>query len=161
MTMRIVPGHLSRLFLQDSRPDPESALGNANSLMVAVGLVRKDRFTPEQEKSAIEIARRLLELGADINEANAVGWTALHAATFIGADALVEFLVKNGANINAKNGGGRTPHSLAEGENDVGLLARPKPKDSTVAMLKKLGADKSSNTKPAGECILGRYQYEE
>lgn len=136
--------------------DDNQILGNGSSLMVAVGLGKKNDFTPSEEKSALDAAQRLITLGADVNEATASGWTALHAAAFVGANTLVKFLVEKGAKVNVQTGCGRTPLSLAEGLSVVGLLDRTVPHESTAALLKSLGADDAKATAPVGACVLGR-----
>jgi ankyrin repeat protein len=136
--------------------DDNQILGNGSSLMVAVGLGKKNDFTPAEEKSALDSAKRLVTLGADVNEVTATGWTALHAASFVGANSLVSYLVEQGAKVNVQTGCGRTPLSLAEGESVVGLLDRTVPHESTASLLKSLGADDAKASAPAGQCVLGR-----
>lgn len=136
--------------------DDNQILGNGTSLMVAVGLGKKNDFTPSEEKSSLDSAKRLIALGADVNEVSVTGWTALHAAAFVGANSLVSYLVEQGAKVNAQTGCGRTPLSLAEGQSVIGLLDRTVPHDSTAALLKKLGADDAKSGKPVGACVLGR-----
>jgi len=136
--------------------DDNQILGNGTSLMVAVGLGKKNDFTPSEEKSALDSAKRLVALGADVNEATATGWTALHAAAFVGANSLVSYLVEQGAKVNVQTGCGRTPMSLALGESVIGLLDRTVPHDSTADLLKSLGADDAKASAPAGQCVLGR-----
>ena len=104
----------------------------------------------------MDAVRRLIDLGADVNEATASGWTPLHAAAFIGADNLIRFLVEKGAKVNVRNGCGRTPYSLAAGDSVVGLLDRTIPRESTMKVLRSLGADEARAGKPVGSCILGR-----
>lgn len=144
----------------ENHADDNQVLGNGTPLMVAVGLGRQNRFTAEEEKRALVVAKRLLDLGADINEATATGWTALHAAAFNGSDMLIRFLVENGANLDTQNGCGRTPLSLASAENDAGLVARSRAKQPTVELLRSLGAGKTEPAGPVGVCVLGRYQYQ-
>jgi uncharacterized protein len=138
-----------------SYADDNQILGNGTPLMVAAGLGKKNDFTSLEERQAIGAVKRLIELGADINDTTATGWTALHAAAFIGADNLIKFLVDEGANVNAINGCGRTPWSLASGENVFGLLDRTSPRDSTMDVLESFGGDRG-DSQAAGICILGR-----
>jgi hypothetical protein len=49
----------------------------------------------------------------------------------------VQFLIDNGAKLNAKTKQGFTPLDVALGKSIVGQL--PVPKDTTVALLRKLG----------------------
>ena len=55
-----------------------------------------------------------------------------------GADSIVQFLVDSGARLNVKTKQGFTALDIAMGKNSVAQL--PVPKDSTVALLRKLGA---------------------
>ena len=117
------------------------------------------KFTPEQEQQAMEFAKVLVGLGADVNASTSTGWTPLHAAAFIGADSLVTYLVEQGAKLNARNGCGQTPLSLALRANTVGLVAIEFPDDvreSTAELLVTLGADETASSERSGECILGR-----
>jgi ankyrin repeat protein len=138
--------------------DGNQIQGNATIFMAAVGMGRQKGLTKEQERAALVITKRLVALGADVNEANAAGWTPLHVAAFNGTNTLVKFLAEEGATLNVMNGCGRTPLSLASGENTVGLLAASKPKPDTVKLLRELGAESSQPKGPMGECVLGRIQ---
>jgi uncharacterized protein len=137
--------------------DDNQVLGNGSTLMLTAGLGKKDDFTLEEERTALAAAKRLLELGADVNETTATGWTPLHAAAYIGANSIVRFLVDKGAEIDAQNGCGRTPLSLADGENSIGLIRPIPPREETVKLLRNLGAGKSTSSGPVGECVLGRF----
>lgn len=136
--------------------DDNQFQGNATSLMVAAGMGRNNDYSPEEEEKALAVVKRLLEFGADINEANEVGWTALHAAAFLGADKIVKYLVDNGAVVDAQNGCGLTPLSLAVGRNQTGLIRRTVPHMTTAELLLELGAADAQPPEPAGQCILGR-----
>jgi len=141
--------------------DDNQILGNGTPLMVAAGMGRRNDFSPEGEQNAIQAVSRLLELGADINEATATGWTPLHSASFRGANNLIRFLVEKGAAVNVKNGCGRTPLSMASGVNVVGVPYRNLLRPDTVEILKSLGADDTKALAPAvGVCILGRGGFE-
>ncbi|MDZ7739193.1 MAG: ankyrin repeat domain-containing protein [Bacteroidales bacterium] len=65
----------------------------------------------------IELAEFMLSKGADVNEAatsgDVEGWAAIHYAVNHGNEELVSFLIKNGANVNAKTKEGLAPLSLA------------------------------------------------
>jgi ankyrin repeat protein len=67
------------------------------------------------ESSRVEACKLALELGANINQANRQGNTALHAAAFSGFTTVVEFLIAQGANPNLRNDVGDTPLKVAEG----------------------------------------------
>jgi ankyrin repeat protein len=127
------------------------------------GTDRRDRYglindvTPEQlESDAMAIARAAIELGANVNQADANGNTALHQAASKNFNGLIEFLVARGAQVNAKNRRGQTPLALAEGAAAAGAARRRIASGSqagaqpaaagapavspTAALLRKLGA---------------------
>jgi len=65
--------------------------------------------------------------------------TALHGAALKGLNSIVEFLVANGAELEAKDGNGRTPLELAMGFYDENFLRQAaEPKVETVALLESL-----------------------
>jgi ankyrin repeat protein len=124
--------------------------------MAAVGLGRRADMTNDEEDRALKIAENLIKLGADVNAATETGWTALHAAAFLGSDKLVRFLVEKGAAIDAVNGCGRTPISLALADKTDGMLDRTLPRVDTAELLIELGAGNAPPPAPVGECIGGR-----
>jgi ankyrin repeat protein len=75
------------------------------------------------EKQCIEMARMLLDAGANINAANNNGQTALHAAARMDMKDFVRFIGERGANLDAKDRSGSTPLDIAEGR--TGTAARP------------------------------------
>lgn len=52
-------------------------------------------------------------LGADVNDKNAEGLTALHVAAFLGADRAIDVLISEGAEVNELDKDNRTPLHLA------------------------------------------------
>ena len=75
-----------------------------------------------------------LDLGADINQANQAGHTALHGATYRGSTAIIRFLVDNGADLSAENGRGWTALDIAIGQPDQRIA----PNRDTTALLRSL-----------------------
>ncbi len=131
-------------------------VGTATTLMAAVGMGRRADMTLDEEDRALKIAEGLIKLGADVNAATVTGWTALHAAAFLGSDKLVRFLVENSADIDAVNGCGRTPISLASADRTEGMLDRTLPRVDTAELLLELGAGNAPPPAPVGVCIGGR-----
>lgn len=62
-----------------------------------------------------DVAKELLDKGADPNLANADGNTALHTAAFLCRFDIVELLLERGARLDAKNQRGDTPTSVVAG----------------------------------------------
>ena len=70
---------------------------------------------PGQEDEVLEAVKLCLEHGNDINAANYRGMTALHGAAFRGANNVVEYLVEQGADLNARTDLGYSPLAIADG----------------------------------------------
>ena len=93
---------------------------NTTPLMVAAGL---DIWNPGedggslggQEEEVLEAVKMLVELGHDVNAVNDLRETALHGAAFRGANIVVEYLVEQGATLDAKDRNGWTPWAIANG----------------------------------------------
>ena len=110
--------------------------------MVAAGLGRAT-YTPREPRgvrseSAEAAVRILLEAGADINAANEADFTALHGAAYRGLNEVIEYLVAEGADIDARDFRGRTPYRVAEGtKQSFQFQSWPE----TAALLERLGAN--------------------
>ncbi len=68
---------------------------------------------PEEQAVAIDTARYLVGLGADVNAAGQYGWTAAHAAAYHSYDDVIAFLASEGADLDAMDDFGQTPLSIA------------------------------------------------
>jgi ankyrin repeat protein len=126
---------LMRILL-DAGADPGLAQKNGNSallLAAALGPRGGSDNNPDKGtfKDAIAAMTLLLDLGADINAANAAGDTAAHVA--MASPAILQFLAQRGAMMNVKNKQGRTPLEAA-------LRARD-PNEKTIALLRQLSGD--------------------
>jgi ankyrin repeat protein len=98
-------------------------------LMVAAGLGQTDsRIVPEAR--LLEAVKYLVSLGGDVNEANAGGQTAMHGAAGISGHAIIAYLASQGANLEARDKGGRTPIDVTH------IIQRPRPE--TEAVIRKL-----------------------
>ena len=111
-------------------------------LMAAAGL-GKATYTPREPRgvpspSAEAAVRWLVEAGADINAINEAEFTALHGATFRGLNEVIEYLVANGADIDARDFRGRTAYRMAEGaKQSFQFQSWPE----TAKLLEQLGAN--------------------
>jgi ankyrin repeat protein len=67
------------------------------------------------EHEAVEAVKMSVELGNDVNGRNLVGETPLHGAAFRGVNEIVEYLVGQGAVLDARDSRGWTPFTIANG----------------------------------------------
>ena len=111
-------------------------------LMVAAGLGYRS-YQPHTARgrrstSAEESVEALVEAGVDVTVVNEGGFTALHAATFRGLNEVVQYLVEQGADIDARDYRGRTAFRIAEGaKQSFQFQAFPE----TAELLRQLGAN--------------------
>jgi ankyrin repeat protein len=124
-------------------------IAGTTPLMAAAGMDRVAvnfyEYPQEQEKQALEAVKVAVELGADLNATNEYGMTALHAAAFIGADDILEYLIRNGADPDAMDSFGQTPVSIAmhvvtEGLGNYFDVRPRRSSPSTFSLLMQLGA---------------------
>lgn len=108
--------------LVEGRANPKLvAVDGTTPLMVAAGLARERvskniGMTPEDENAALEAVKMAIQLGANVNEANSNGRTALHGAVELGANSIIQYLVEQGADLEAKDKYGQTALSIALGD---------------------------------------------
>lgn len=62
----------------------------------------------------------LLKRGADVNDENAYGRTALHQAVKCSSEEVIAMLLLHGANMDARDVDGKTPLDIAEARPDLG-----------------------------------------
>ncbi len=111
-------------------------------LMAAAGLGRAT-YTPRQPRgmrspTAEAAVQVLVNAGADVDAVNEADFTALHGATFRGLNEVIEYLVAEGANIDARDFRGRTAYRMAEGaKQSFQFQSWPE----TAELLARLGAD--------------------
>jgi ankyrin repeat protein len=122
----------------DPRLTPEC---QSTPLMVAAGLGQSN-FTFINDRTRMLAAVKFLVevVGTDVNPINEGGFTALHGAAYTGSDAIVQYLVDHGAQMNVQDWRGRTPFRIAQGHKAVtDFFEWPR----TAELLRRLGADAS------------------
>ncbi len=127
--------------LVDRGADPLLATkDHTTPLMVAAGVGWSDGQSHGSQADAPEALKLCLQWGGDVNAVNDEGYTALHGASFRGANEVVEFLADHGAKMDVKNKEGRMPVNMAEGMHlgPGGWVEH----DDTVALFHKLMAQK-------------------
>ena len=123
--------------------DPELPIDDGTTPLMAAAGLGQCTFRPNLKRGlrshgAEAAVRVLLEAGADINAINEADFTALHGAAYRGLNEVVEYLVANGADIDARDYRGRTPYRLAEGsKQSFQFQAFPE----TAELLAELGAN--------------------
>jgi ankyrin repeat protein len=121
---------MARLLLE-AGADPKGTMPNGTTaLMLAAGLGWRNgsplapSYDQGSEAEAVETLELLLELGLDINAANADDDTALHGAIGgRGSQIIIAFLLENGADPLAANKREQTPLSIAESRSTAQIAA--------------------------------------
>jgi ankyrin repeat protein len=117
-------------------------------LMVAAGVdlwnPGEDGGTlPGDEPEALEAVKMLVELGNDVNAINDRGETALHGAAYRGSNTIVQYLVEQGAKLDARSNQGWTPWTIANG---VFYTLFFKEQRATAEYLERLMAERGIST---------------
>src|SRR5690242_5601993 len=95
------------------------------------------------EMGHVEIAKLLLDNGADVNAVGIRGFTPLHSAAWSGRTDVAKVLIAHGANVNAGDENGETPLVWASGAGHT----------NTIILLLDSGADVNARDK-FGNCPL-------
>lgn len=140
MAAKAADVELMRLLLENGA-DPKVRNRNGTTMIMAaagcdVSYVGEDSRPAEESLEAVKVA---LKWGADINERNNVGDTALHGAAFTGANIVVQYLVDHGAKLDATNKWGQSPLAVAVVDYQ-GSIDQYHPE--TAAFIRKLLADR-------------------
>ena len=123
--------------------DPSLAIDDGTTPLMAAAGLGQCTFRPNlkrgfRSQGAEAVVRVLVEAGVDINTLNEADFTALHGAAYRGLNEVVEYLVANAADIDARDYRGRTPYRLAEGsKQSFQFQAFPE----TAELLAELGAN--------------------
>jgi hypothetical protein len=123
--------------------DPLLPNNQKMTALMAASAVGVRGYSPVPERDALEAMKLAVELGIDINAADAAGETALHGTAYrgnSGSNTLIKLLVDKGARLNVKNRYGWTPLAIAEGIYFGGSDTRS---DTTAAFFRTLGSEPS------------------
>jgi ankyrin repeat protein len=132
--------------LLDHGADPKLAnKDGVTALSVAAGMGYTDS-NRGTEPQALEAVRLCVSLGLDVNAATDKGETPMLGAARRGANTIIQYLVDNGAKINAGNKQGITPLDVAMGKGAPGG-APGLPKEQTMALIKQLGGTPGKEVK--------------
>ena len=126
-------------------------------LMVAAGVAiwnpgEDGGSLPGQEDEVLEAVKMCVELGNDVNAANYRGMTALHGAAFRGTNGVVEYLVAQGADLDARTALGYSPLAVADGFSYSDFY---KAQKHTAALLRELMAARGIPADGEGHAIPG------
>ena len=131
-----------RRLLEGGADQHLTTVDGTTPLMAAAGLGRAT-YTPREPRgvrseSAEAAVRFLVEAGGDVSATNEADFTALHGAAFRGLNEAIEYLVAQGADIDARDFRGRTAYRMAEGsKQSFQFQSWPE----TAQFLADLGAD--------------------
>ena len=92
------------------------ALKNLEEMLCKENPKAKLKFSPLMTAvgiGAVDVVKKLIASGADVNEKMSNGITALHVASVKGDADMVRLLLKHGANVNMTNDNGFSPLSSA------------------------------------------------
>jgi ankyrin repeat protein len=127
-----------RLLLEHGADPKANTPLNITPLMLAAGIAWASNQDRASEEQVLETVKMLVEeLGADVNFVADTGETAMHAASYRGANSVVQYLFDKGAKLDVQDKSGRTPLQVADGvEYGNSFAANP----HTAVLLRQLGA---------------------
>ena len=110
-----------------------------------------------QEDEVLEAVKMCVELGNDVNAVNYRGMTALHGAAFRGTNDVVEYLVAQGADLDARTELGYSPLAIADGFSYSDFY---KAQKHTAKLLRELMTARGIATDGEGHAIPGTLCYD-
>jgi len=130
--------------------DPDiPTTGGDTPFMVACGIGWGYHYSVSSpDYTVMDAAKYLTQLGADVNAADARGYTPLHGAAYLGNHELIAYLMDHGADIKAVAKDKNTVADMANGPTRFGI-----PHPETVTLLEKLGSANSHNCR-SDQCLV-------
>ena len=128
-------------------------------LMVAAGVAifipgEDGGSLPGQEDEVLEAVRMCVEAGTDVDAVNERRETALHGAAFRGVNAVVDYLVEQGAALDARTVEGWTPLALANGLSYSDFFkAQTHTADRLRALMEARGLDTAGHDIDPAVCL--------
>jgi ankyrin repeat protein len=123
---------MRELLAAGADPELRQAWG-VTPTMVAAGVTQTDSRIVDQGKLVEALKLLVLEIGTDIHAVDRSGQNAVHGAANVSGNEVIKFLVANGADPEAQDNRGRTPHDVA--------MRTLRPRPLTAALLKELAAN--------------------
>ena len=141
---------LMRLLLAHGADTSVTTASGSTALMAAAGAATYAGQGAGSEADAREAVALLLDAGVDVHAADEAGNTALHGAANRGANSVVELLLTHGARLDAANGRGWLPVTIAQGPIDT-----IEPFPETYALLRERSLAAGVDVPPCPTCALG------
>ena len=125
-------------FLLANGADPLlSTKDRTTPLMAAAGISFVEEETSATESQLLDALKLTMQLGNDLNAANAAGATALHATAYVGFNVIAQFLVDQGAVVNARDKGGADTTHDCRRDSEVGDVLQPARDRGTAALARR------------------------
>ena len=141
---------LMRLLLAHGADASVTTASGSTALMAAAGAATYAGQGAGSEADALAAVTLLLDAGVDVHAADEAGNTALHGAANRGANSVVELLLAHGARLDAANGRGWLPVTIAQGPIDT-----IEPFPETYALLRERSLAAGVDVPPCPTCALG------
>ena len=141
---------LMRLLLAHGADTGVTTASGSTALMAAAGAATYAGQGAGSEADALVAVTLLLDAGVDVHAADEAGNTALHGAANRGANSVVELLLAHGARLDAANGRGWLPVTIAQGPIDT-----IEPFPETYALLRERTLATGVDVPPCPTCALG------
>ena len=123
---------MRELLSAGANPELPQAWG-VTPTMVASGVTQTDSRIVSEDKLIEALELLVLEIGTDIHTVDRSGQTAVHGAANVSGNEIIKFLVAQGADPEAVDNRGRTPHDVA--------MRTLRPRPITAALLRELAAN--------------------